>query len=190
MSTGGKRRRDAVARHELDRIERAPVARDAAVGARAAIHYSKAKRGTCRRACAAQIGDGRKAAMQLEEARIVGRRVVLRGRPDQSSRVVHGALALPRIIQWNEARDFHRRPTALRKANDRTRSQPAQKWLNEGCANTSGSPSAPRKRASPALSRPRRSRVTDHASRRMLAGAMPRPCRPARMPRLRSRRRR
>ena len=38
---------------------------------------------------AAQISDGRKAPMQLDEARIVGWRVVVRGRPNQSSRVVH-----------------------------------------------------------------------------------------------------
>jgi hypothetical protein len=38
---------------------------------------------------AAQISDSWKAAMQLDEARIVGGRVIVRSRPNQSSRVVH-----------------------------------------------------------------------------------------------------
>src|SRR6516164_1518971 len=41
-----------------------------------------------------QIEDSRKAAMQLQKARIVGRRIALRGRPDQSSRVLHKRFAL------------------------------------------------------------------------------------------------
>ena len=44
-------RSHAITRHDLHRIERAPVAGDAIVGTRAAIQYSKAKCGTCRRAC-------------------------------------------------------------------------------------------------------------------------------------------
>jgi hypothetical protein len=82
-------RSDAVARHELDRIERAPVAGDAAVGTRAAVHVFKGEARHVPAGMAAQMGDGRKVPMQLDEARIVGRRVVARGRPDQSSRILH-----------------------------------------------------------------------------------------------------
>ena len=73
MSTGGKRSGYAIARHQLDRIERAPVARDAAVGAGAAIAILEREMRQLAAGMPAQIGDGREAAMQLGKARIVGR---------------------------------------------------------------------------------------------------------------------
>ena len=86
---GRKRGGDAVARHQLDRIERVPVARDAAVRAGAAVHIFEGKARHISAGVSAQIGNGRKAAMQLGEARIVGR-IVCGCRSRQSRRVVHG----------------------------------------------------------------------------------------------------
>ncbi len=80
---------DAVARHQLDRIERVPVARDPAVGARTAVHILEGKIRHLPAGMAAQIGHGRKAAVELGEARIVGRVIDAR-RPRQGRRVVHG----------------------------------------------------------------------------------------------------
>src|SRR5262245_5829832 len=82
-------RGDAVARHELDRIERAPVAGDTTVGTSASVPVFKGEAGHVPAGGAAQISDGRKAAMQLDEARIVAGRVIVRSRANQSSRVVH-----------------------------------------------------------------------------------------------------
>jgi len=82
-------RGDAVTRHEFDRIERAPVTGDATVGTSASIHVLKGEARHMAAGMAAQISDGWKATMQLDEARVVGGRVIVRRGPDQSSRVVH-----------------------------------------------------------------------------------------------------
>jgi hypothetical protein len=84
---------DAVARYELDRVERAPVARDAAVLPGAAVEIFEGEARDVPAGMPAQISDGREAAVQLDETRIVGRGIG-RGRTHQGSRVVH-ALSLP-----------------------------------------------------------------------------------------------
>ena len=61
-------RGDAVARHQLDRIERVPVALDAAVRPGAAIHILEGEARYVAARVPPQIGDGGEAAMQLDEA--------------------------------------------------------------------------------------------------------------------------
>src|SRR5262249_44810914 len=107
----------AVARHELDRVEGRPVARDAFVGAGAAIAIFKRKAWDVMTGMLAQIGDGREALPQRAAAAIGG---LLRRRHSQiadTGAVIHDDFSLP-----------------------------AQKWLNESCLNVSGLPSLPRKR--------------------------------------------
>ena len=152
MSTSGS----VPTRHEFDRIERAPVTGDATVGTSASIHVLKGEARHVAAGMAAQISDGWKATMQLDEARVVGGRVIVRRGPDQSSRVVHEVplgFSLAIIATGRGARPLSQPPTApLPRPKGRSRSLPAldaQKWLNEGCRNTSGRPSEARKRAAP-----------------------------------------
>ena len=81
---------DAIARHELDSIERVPVSRDTAIAARATIHVFEGEARHMRPSMLAQICSRRKAAMQLGKTRIIGRRVITRGRSKQGGGVVHG----------------------------------------------------------------------------------------------------
>src|SRR5262249_39251553 len=81
-------RSDAVARHELNRIERAPVAGDAAVGARTAVHVFKGEARHMPAGMAAPISDGREAPMPPDEARNVGPRVVPRRAAGRTKAVV------------------------------------------------------------------------------------------------------
>jgi hypothetical protein len=75
--------------------------------------------------------------MQLEETRIVGRRIVARGRSGQGGGVVHGRSPFPPIIIAAEqgARVCPRRAQSCRWSP--LPAADAQKWLNDGRANTS-----------------------------------------------------
>src|SRR5262249_5656454 len=117
---------DAIARHELDRVERRPVALDTGVvGARAAVHVLEREARRVARRMPAQIGDGRKAA-------------------DQPGLVLQPVL---------ERRRRQRRPLRSLGAVVHLVVSPAlffyQKWLQDGRANFSALPCASRNRAVP-----------------------------------------
>ena len=115
---------DAVARHELDRVERRPVALDAGVvGSGAAVHVFEREARPVPRRMPAQIRDGRKAADQAG--------LVLQAVPERRRRQRRQLRCLGAVV--------HRRSSALRFFY--------QKWLYDGRANLSALPCTSRKRA-------------------------------------------
>src|SRR5439155_26673166 len=62
---------DAIARHQLDGVQRIPIARDAAVSARAAVEVFEREARPVTMRVPAQIRDRRKAAVQLRKTWIV-----------------------------------------------------------------------------------------------------------------------